>query len=690
MRHDDEERERLSPAPEERPDGAEARPPLRVRLRHLLIGPPRSLRDRSLFAHLSLVPLLAWVGLGADGLSSSAYGPQLAFQALGRHTYLAVGLALLTAFTVFVISTAYSRIIEKFPHGGGGYVVATKILGPHFGLVSGCALLVDYVLTVTVSVATAGIALQNALVPYVHFPESWILPVDVLLIVLLTLLNLRGVRESIVVLAPIFLLFILTHLVLIGVGVFGKLDGIGATVGRLAEECRLDAVDPAVGWLGMGALLLRAFALGGGTYTGIEAVSSSMAILREPRAKTAKATMGYMAASLAFMAAGLIVCYLLWSVEPPAAGGTETMNSRLARHVADVLPAGGVFCFLTIITEAALLLVAAQAGFLAGPRTLANLAIDSWVPRRFAALSERLTTQNGVTLMSAASLGLLLFVASDATNMHDVLERLVVMYSINVFITFSLSMVAMVLYWWNVPRERPQRRRRITLFATGAVLCIFVLVVTVKEGFSNGAWVTLFVTGGLVGACILVRRHYVTVAAKLSSLYADLADLPLPERRETREPDPALPTAVVLVSSYGGLGIHTVYNVFRAFPDHFKGLVFMSIGVIDSGAFKGENAVQGLERRTGQMLKQYVELGQRLGVPSAQRVAIGTDAVATAEELCHAVAKQYPRSTFFAGKVIFKEEGALQRFLHNETAVALQKRLHFGGLTLVILPARVL
>src|SRR5262245_44337546 len=107
-----------------------------MRLRRLAIGPPRSLKDASLFEHLSLVPLLAWVGLGADGLSSSAYGPEESFKALGERTYLAVGLAIATAATVFLISSAYSRIIEKFPHGGGGYVVATKLLGPRVGLIS--------------------------------------------------------------------------------------------------------------------------------------------------------------------------------------------------------------------------------------------------------------------------------------------------------------------------------------------------------------------------------------------------------------------------------------------------------------------------------------------------------------------------------------------------------------------------
>src|SRR5215470_8606063 len=137
------------------------------RLRRFLFGPPRDIQDPNIFRHISLIAFLAWVGLGADGLSSSSYGPEEAFKALGDAHYLAPALALATAFTVFIISYAYSRIIEHFPFGGGGYVVATKLLGPRFGVVSGSALLVDYVLTVSVSIASAGDQIFSFL------PASW-------------------------------------------------------------------------------------------------------------------------------------------------------------------------------------------------------------------------------------------------------------------------------------------------------------------------------------------------------------------------------------------------------------------------------------------------------------------------------------------------------------------------------------
>ena len=140
-------------------------PSIPDKLKTLLIGKPRDLADKSVFTHISLVAFLAWVGLGADGLSSSCYGPAEAFRALGEHSYLAVFLALAIVATVLIISTCYSHIIEEFPSGGGGYLVASKLLGSRVGVVSGCALLVDYVLTITVSIAAAGDAMFGLIAP---------------------------------------------------------------------------------------------------------------------------------------------------------------------------------------------------------------------------------------------------------------------------------------------------------------------------------------------------------------------------------------------------------------------------------------------------------------------------------------------------------------------------------------------
>src|SRR5437762_9723293 len=174
----------------------------------IVFGEPRDITDPHVFHHGSLIAFLAWVGLGADGLSSSAYGPDEAFRALGAHTHLAPFLVFMTAATIGVISIAYSNLIQHFPGGGGGYLVATKLLGEKAGVVSGCALLVDYVLTITVSIASACDQIWNFLSPDL---ARYKLPAEGLVLVFLVVLNLRGVKESVTFLAPVFLVFVLTH-----------------------------------------------------------------------------------------------------------------------------------------------------------------------------------------------------------------------------------------------------------------------------------------------------------------------------------------------------------------------------------------------------------------------------------------------------------------------------------------------
>jgi len=660
------------------PEDVSPRPSRILRVKHFLFGKPRDLADSRLFHRLSLIPFLAWVGLGADGLSSSAYGPEEAFKALGSHAYLALGLAALMAITVLLISAAYRRIIEEFPTGGGGYVVASKLFGPSAGVVSGSALLVDYVLTITISIAAAGDALFSFLPPAWHGAK---LLVEFGFILVLTALNIRGVRESVLTLLPVFLLFLVTHVLLIGGGIVGHLPEVSRTVASVRG-----GYEHGVATLGTWGLLLvfvRAYSLGGGTYTGIEAVSNGLPIMREPKVATGKRTMVYMGTSLAFTASGLLLCYLLWQVAPVPG---KTMNAVLVERLVGGLPLGQTFLVLTLFSEAMLLVVAAQAGFIDGPRVLANMAVDSWMPHRFAALSERLTTQNGILLMGGAALAALIYTAGDVGH-------LVVMYSINVFLTFSLSMFSMLRFWWQHRNARREWKSRLALFVSGFILCVTILVITVYEKFAEGGWITAVITALLIALCFLIRRHYRSVAAELDRLDRELGDLPRTALRAATTPadelDPRKPTAAVLVGSYGGVGIHTMLNIFRAFPGHFKNLVFLSVGVVDSGEFKGEDAVEHLRQRTEEMLTSYVGLATGLGMPATARMAIGTEAVAEAEKLCLEVAREFPHIVFFAGKMIFQRETWYHRLLHNETALAVEKRLRWVGKTMVTMPIRV-
>ncbi|MGB7548801.1 MAG: amino acid permease, partial [Terracidiphilus sp.] len=278
-------------------------------MKNLFIGRERELTDHGLFHKLSLVALLAWVGLGADGLSSSCYGPEEAYKALLAHPPLAVFVAFMTAATVVIICVSYSQIIALFPAGGGGYLVASRLLSPTAGVVSGSALLIDYVLTISISVASGMDALFSFL------PESWLawkLAAAVGGVLFLTLLNLRGVRESVLLLAPVFGVFLLTHTFAVLYAFGSHASSLVALAGDTVKA--VHGASAEVGAFGVVALLLRAYSMGAGTYTGIEAVSNAVQIMREPKVPTAQRTMIYMAVSLAVVAGGILLGYMLLGI----------------------------------------------------------------------------------------------------------------------------------------------------------------------------------------------------------------------------------------------------------------------------------------------------------------------------------------------------------------------------------------
>jgi amino acid transporter len=675
-------------------------------LSRLVFGPPKDVKDPEAFHKLSLIALLAWVGLGADGLSSSAYGPDEAFRALGDHTGLAFFLALATAGTVFIISYGYTRIIEHFPTGGGGYVVASRLLGRRVGVVSGAALLVDYVLTITISVASGADAVFSFLPPSAAQYKMFFVSVT---LVLLTVMNIRGVKESVTSLVPVFVLFLVTHALLLVVAIGSRLGNVAHTAN--AVHSSLSHSLQTLGLLGVTQLFVRAYSMGGGTYTGIEAVSNGVAMMREPRVQTAKRTMVLMAVSLALTAGGILLAYLL--VGARAAPG-KTMNAVLLEQVVGGfslagLPLGRVFVVVTLLSEGALLVVAAQAGFLDGPRVMANMATDSWLPHRFAALSDRLSMRNGILLMSAAALGALVYTRGDVS-------KLVVMYSINVFLTFSLSNLAMALFWIRDRAQHPDWRRHLPAHLLALVLCVTILGITIYEKFSEGGWVTLLLTTLLIALCFMIRRHYKRVVKALKHLDVELPspleldallpqlqrDLPprasfsadasvrgLEEHHGPRDPDPGKPVALLFVGGYSGLGRHALTTLLGMFPGHFEGVVFLSVAVVDSESFKGPDQLDALEERTREHLLRYECYAHTLGLRASSALSVGTEVSIECERISLALVQRYPNALFVAGQLIFEYDTFWNRTLHNETAFIVQKRLQHKGIPMIVVPVRI-
>ncbi len=649
------------------------------RAERFLLGREKSPLESGIFRHISLIAFFAWVGLGADGLSSSCYGPEEAFLALGGHVHLAVFLALATALTVATIAISYSQIIELFPSGGGGYLVATRLLSPTAGVISGSALVVDYILTIAVSVVSG----VDALLSFTsHADSPYRIVLCLVVILALVMLNLRGVKESIAALLPIFIFFVVTHAILLFGSLGQHLGDIPVLMTRSVSETRTS-----FGQIGIWAtlfLFLRAYSMGAGTYTGIEAVSNGLPVLREPRVRTGKRTMLYMAASLAVTAGGILIAYRLLGVEREPG---QTLNATLLHHFADgwnrggAIPWGSAFVALALLAEGSLLFVAAQTGFVDGPRVLASMAVDHWVPNRFANLSNRLVTGNGILLMGIAASAAILYTRAE-------LRSLVVMYSINVFVTFSLSQLGMVRHWWQARRSIKGWLHRLLVNGMGMVLSMGILVVTVSLKFFQGGWLTVIVTGAFIGVAFLVRRHYRRVGFALTMLNL-LVENPLPEAEMREKREQPGRTAAIFVNRYDGLGLSTVAKVHALLGTGLNRLIFLSVAQIDSDEFRGEERVAALLKARRQDLSRYSQLAEQAGIEAEVHLGVGTDVVEELEKLALTVAASHHDVLFVAGQIVFERETLATRLLHNEVAFALQKRLIFRGLNVVVLPVTV-
>lgn len=657
-------------------DQADAfRRPLGRGLRRLFLGKSLDPQDQSVFHNISLIAFFAWVGLGADGLSSSCYGPAEAFQALGEHGFIALFVGLASAATIFVISSSYSQIIELFPMGGGGYVVASKLLSPTLGMVSGCALLIDYVLTITLSVASGADALFSFLPPEWL---AWKLEFGVAGVCLLTLLNLRGVKESITILVPIFMAFVLTHAFVIFYGLAVHLADLPGLAAKTASD--VQEAHSQLGLLGMFLLFLHAYSMGAGTYTGIEAVSNGLPILREPKVQTGKRTMTYMAASLAVTVLGLILGYILYDVRLMPG---KTLNSALFEAItANWGGAGQPFVLVTLVSEAAILFVAAQAGFLDGPRVLANMAQDRWFPTRFAMLSDRLVTQNGILLMGGGAL--LLMVLSRGS-----VDLLIVLYSINVFITFVMSQTGMVRHWWASRGQAAGWRKGLLVNGLGLALTSFILVTVAVIKFEEGGWATILITGLLAGLALVVKRHYQAVGRLLKRLDR-LMNTAVSAIPAAGAPAPAFDrnakTAVVLVNGYNGLGLHTLLGIHRAFANEFRNFVFVQVGMVDAGVFKGADEVERLKRHIENELSRYVKFMRGQGYHAEGVSGLGIDVTQEIANLAPAILERFPKAVFFGGQIVFPEDSFWTRLLHNHVVFATQRQLFRQGVPFVIMP----
>ena len=454
-----------------------------TRARHALSGRPlASSEERG--ERLGRAQALAV--FSSDNLSSVAYATEailFTLLAAGAGTFwIALPISALIAAVLGIIVISYRQTIRAYPGGGGSYIVARENLGTGAGLVAAAALLTDYVLTVSVSVAAGVAALTSA------FPGDLVglrVPIAVVLIIVVTVVNLRGIRDSGSVFAIPTYVFLLSMLGLIGFGLLRLIIGAAPAV--------TGVVPMAVAPESLGLLLLaRAFADGCSAITGVEAVSNGVTAFKPPESQNARTTLTVMGVLVAVMFLGTSMLALTAGAIPSE---HETIISQLGRAVFSLNPLYYILQFSTM----GILVLAANTSFADFPRLSSLLARDGFMPRRFAFRGERLAFNAGIVTLSAIAILVVIVFGGRV-------EALIPLYAIGVFTSITLSQAGMVVHWF---RERGHGWRKSALInGVGAVSTALVTVIFAVAKFALGAWVIVLIIPALVGVALLVERQY--------------------------------------------------------------------------------------------------------------------------------------------------------------------------------------
>lgn len=465
------------------------------RLRRLLVGPPLTSRA---FGQTLLSKRLALPIFASDALSSVAYATEAAMLVLiaaslaAREVVLPIALAV--AVLLFVVAVSYQQMVHAYSTSGGAYVVARDNLGDLAGLLAGSALLVDYVLTVAVSVSAGVLAITSAVTSL----SSARIELAIGFVALLTLVNLRGVREAGLSFALPAYAFIAAMAVTIAVG-----------LARCATSGCPHATVPDPIPAGAGALsiflVLKAFSSGASALTGIEAIANGVNAFREPQAKNAAQTLGVLAALAISLFLG--VSYLAVHVHA-APSAKVSVVSEIARAVFPPSSWSGFLFYVVQGATFAILILAANASYQGFPRLLATLAHDRFAPRQFRHVGNRLAHSNGILIL--ALLAIALIVGFEAN-----VNSLVHLYVVGVFIAFTLSQTGMVRYWHRHHERRWRRRAALNL--VGATLTGLVAAIVVVTKFGEGAWAVIVTIPGLIVGLYLVHRHYVRAGGRLQA-----------------------------------------------------------------------------------------------------------------------------------------------------------------------------
>ncbi|HET8579120.1 MAG TPA: APC family permease [Methylomirabilota bacterium] len=465
-------------------------------LKRLLVGAPMPLAQAR---HERLTKTVALAVFSSDALSSTAYATEeillILVLAGSAAAHLTNPIALAIAALLAVVAVSYQQTIHAYPSGGGSYIVARANLGPTPGLVAAAALLIDYVLTVSVSVAAGVAAITSAFPPLLGHRVA----LGVLFVVIIAAANLRGVRESGRVFAVPTYLFILSFAIMVLVGLYRWLSGSLPVMPPHAETATT-----ALTWF----LVLRAFSSGCTALTGIEAISNGVPAFRPPEARNAAITMGWMAFILGSLFVGITVLASALRVTPVE---SETVVSQIAR----ALFGDGLFYYLIQASTTLILILAANTSFADFPRLASLLSRDRYAPRQFRTVGDRLVFSNGIVILAILAAALIVVFRAET-------HALIPLYAVGVFISFTLSQAGMVRHW--LADHGSGWQWRLLINGTGAVVTGAVTVVIAATKFTHGAWIVVVLIPLMVMAFRAVRRHYDAIAVELSLEH--LADEP--------------------------------------------------------------------------------------------------------------------------------------------------------------------
>jgi amino acid transporter len=445
---------------------------------------------------LAAIPML-----GLDALGSAAYGPEAALTLLiplgaAGLGYIGPISALIIAL-LLVVYFSYRQTIAAYPHGGGSYTVAKENLGVTAGLLAAAALMLDYVLTVAVGISAGVGALISAIPEW----QPYTLPLCLAILALITVVNLRGVRESGLAFVVPTYLFILS---LLGVLALGTIKA--ALAGGRPEPVEVPPELPSAMTVASLWVLMRSFASGCTAMTGVEAVSNGVTAFREPAVVHARRTLTAIIALLAVMLAG--IAYLCWAYGIGAMKEDQADYQSILSQLTAAVVGRGWFYYVTIGSVLSVLALSANTGFADFPRLCRVIAMDGYLPNSFAHRGRRLVYSRGILVLATLSAGLLI-------GFDGITDKLIPLFAIGAFLAFTLSQAGMVAHWRKVGGAHA--RTSMAINGAGAVCTAVALAVVVVSKFAEGAWVMILLIPALLALFVGVRAHYQAVAREVAT-----------------------------------------------------------------------------------------------------------------------------------------------------------------------------